>query len=375
MIAFDPKSRFQARKTIKRFVMEALKTIIGSVFGEDANAMGKFQESVLSNKELSSLLASRGKRVSLKPTSSKTGSEETMRKVRSAVAPKSDEVRCQALVWMLEKDVEGNWIPQRCSRGCESESVFCKGHGGVDGKKCADCSAYHGEDTIHEFKHEHLGTIHTRSYVIDKFWTDLVRYTERSLKMKSGEMIPSKKTSIEKPVSEPKARRLVDNPFMNWLAVHRGEIKAALLSEKPELSKGRELTTAVTRTAGELWKGMSKEEKDSWKGKKVSVDRLETNEMPPAMEDEEDETEVQVASVEEADVEAVAPLAADEVVAPLAAVEEDDDSIKLVLNAEHSVWVDEDTCLYYESNDAEKAPLGQMNGGKPIAFKKAAAKK
>ena len=349
--------------------MEALKTIIGGVFGEDEIAMGKFQESVLSNKELSSLLASSGKRVILKPTSSKTGSEETIRKVRSAAAPKSDEVRCQALVWMLEKDVEGNWIPQRCSRGCESESVFCKGHGGVDGKKCADCSAYHGEDTIHEFKHEHLGTIHTRSYVIDKFWTDLVRYTERALKMKSGEMIPSKKTSIEKPISAPKekARRLVDNPFMNWLAVHRGEIKAALLSEKPELSKGRELTTAVTRTAGELWNGMSKEEKDDWKGKKVSVDHLETNVMPPAMEDE---SEVQVASVEEADVEAAV-----EAVAPLAAVEEDDDSIKLVLNAEHSVWVDEDTCLYYESNDAEKAPLGQMNGGKPIAFKKAASKK
>jgi len=348
-MAFDPKSRFQVRKTIKRFVMEALKTIIGGVFGEDEIAMGKFQESVLSNKELSSLLASRGKRVSLKPTSSKTGSEETMRKVRSAAAPKSDEVRCQALVWMLEKDAEGNWIPQRCSRGCESESVFCKGHGGVDGKKCADCSAYHGEDTIHEFKHEHLGTIHTRSYVIDKFWTDLVRYTERTLKMKSGEMIPSKKTSIEKPISEPKARRLVDNPFMNWLAVHRGEIKAALLSEKPELSKGRELTTAVTRTAGELWSGMSKEEKDEWKGKKVSVDCEEKHDMPPAIEEEgadedavEDAIEVQVASVEEG--------GGDEDV--------DDDSIKLVLNAEHSVWVDEDTCLYYESNDAEKAPLG-----------------
>jgi len=366
-MAFGAKSLFQAKKTIKRFVMDALKTIIGSVFGEDANAMGKFQESVLSNKELSSLLASRGKRVSLKPTSSKTGSEETMRKVRSAVAPKSDEVRCQALVWMLEKDVEGNWIPQRCSRGCESESVFCKGHGGVDGKKCADCSAYHGEDTIHEFKHEHLGTIHSKSYVIDKFWNDLVKYTERTLKMKSGETVPSKKSSsIEKPISSLKARRLVDNPFMNWLAVHRVEIKAALLSDKPELSKGRELTTAVTRTAGELWNAMSKEEKDSWKGKKASVVCEENHEMPPVMDEDgadEDAVEVQVGSVGSV-----------EVVEEVEEVGDDEDTIKLVFNAEHSVWVDEDTCLYYDSNDAEKAPLGQMNCGKPIAFKKAAKK-
>jgi hypothetical protein len=365
-MAFGAKSQFQAKKTIKRFVMDALKTIIGSVFGEDANAMGKFQESVLSNKELSSLLASRGKRVSLKPTSSKTGSEETMRKVRSAVAPKSDEVRCQALVWMLEKDVEGNWIPQRCSRGCESESVFCKGHGGVDGKKCADCSAYHGEDTIHEFKHEHLGTIHAKSYVIDKFWNDLVKYTERTLKMKSGETVPSKKLSIEKPISSLKVRRLVDNPFMNWLAVHRVEIKAALLSENPELSKGRELTTAVSRTAGELWNAMSKEEKDSWKGKKVSVDCEENHEMPPVMDEDgadEDAVEVQVGSVGVVGV-----------VEEVEEVGDDEDTIKLVFNAEHSVWVDEDTCLYYDSNDAEKAPLGQMNCGKPIAFKKVAKK-
>ena len=62
---------------------------------------------------------------------------------------------------------------QRCTRGCEDGSDFCKSHGAVDGKKCADCSAYHGEDVVHGFKHEHLGTIHEKSYVIDKFWNDL----------------------------------------------------------------------------------------------------------------------------------------------------------------------------------------------------------
>jgi hypothetical protein len=53
---------------------------------------------------------------------------------------------------------------------------------------------------------------------------------------------------------------------------------------------------------------------------------------------------------------------------------EDDESISLVLNDEHNVWIDEDTGLYYESNDAESAPLGQMSGGKPVAFKKVSKK-
>jgi hypothetical protein len=153
---------------------------------------------------------------------------------------------------------------------------------------------------------------------------------------------------------------------MNWLAVHRVEIKAALLSENPELSKGRELTTAVSRTAGELWNAMSKEEKDSWKGKKVSVDCEENHEMPPVMDEDgadEDAVEVQVGSVGVVGV-----------VEEVEEVGDDEDTIKLVFNAEHSVWVDEDTCLYYDSNDAEKAPLGQMNCGKPIAFKKVAKK-
>ena len=352
MIAFRLIGCFQGSELNQRTIMNALEQIIGGVFGSEK--MDEFKRSLAESQELSSLLASGLKSGSVRVAKVKAGSEETTRKPRAATKPKDDGVRCQALVWMLEKNAEGEWTPQRCTRGCEEGSDFCKGHGAVDGKKCADCSAYHGEDTIHGFKHEHLGTIHERSYVIEKFWNELLRYTERQLKVKSGELIPSKKSEkvladeTEKPL---KVRRVSDNPYMKWLSSVRGEIKACLLAENPDMGKGREITTAVTKKAGEIWKALSKEERDSWKGQQEIVSEV-IAEMPPAI----DEVESPV-SVSETTEEV-----------------EDDEAISLVFNEDHGVWVDEDTGLYYEANDAESAPLGQMNGGKPMAFKKVSKK-
>ncbi len=344
---------FQSSELNQRSIMNALEQIIGDVFGSEK--MDEFKKSLAESQELSSLLASGLKSGTIRGAKVKAGSEETTRKPRSATKPKDDGVRCQALVWMLEKNAEGEWIPQRCTRGCEEGSDFCKGHGAVDGKKCADCSAYHGEDTIHSFKHEHLGTIHESTYVITKFWNDLVRYTERQLKVKSGELIPSKKSEkvltdeMEKPL---KVRRVSDNPYMKWLSSVRGEIKAGLLAENPDMGKGREITTAVTKKAGEMWKALSKEERDSWKGQSEIVSEV-IAEMPPAI-DESAESPVSTVSPTE--------------------VVEDDESISLAFNEQHGVWVDDDTGLYYETNDAESAPLGQMNGGRPVAFKKVSKK-
>jgi hypothetical protein len=348
--------------------MDALSSIVAGVFG--AEKLEEFKASLTENQELASLLVS-GKKVVGR---SIAGNEETItRKPRGAVKPKADDVRCQALVWMLEKNAAGEWIPQRCTRGCEGESDYCKSHGAVDGKKCGDCSAYHGEDVVHGFKHEHLGTIHERSYVIDKFWNELVRYTERQQKLKSGELVPSSSKKAEKKVSASlseektvKARRVTSNPYMKWLASVRGEIKTLLLEENPDMGKGREITTAVTKKAGEIWKLMSKEEKDQWKGEVVLAEA--SAEMPPVIDDADDADDA-------AEAETDSPVSAGPAEQQQqTASEEDDDTIKLVFNETHSVWVDEDTGLYYETDDAETPPLGQMNGGKPVAFKKVSKK-
>ena len=148
--------------------------IVEDVFDHSAKDMRRLMEQLMANKELASLFTS-GKTVSIgeKPHNSNSN---TTRKPRTAHQPKADDVRCQGLAWNLEKDPEtGELKPKRCTRGCEPDSKFCKQHGLPDGKKCAGCSAYYGEDTIHDFKYEHMGTIHDPSYIFDKYHADVLK--------------------------------------------------------------------------------------------------------------------------------------------------------------------------------------------------------
>jgi hypothetical protein len=318
--------------------MELLLNIAGGVFGADVSKRCELERAIGENEDLSSLLAS-SDLVSL-------GREKSKR-----VVCKTDVARCGALVWMLERDVSGVWVPKRCTRGCVEGDGYCKNHGARVSKRCDDCSSFQGCEVVHEFKHEHLGTTSGRSFVIDKFWDVLVKRSEGvccgkdSSSSSDGDCVPSEKKSkksVVVPSSEKKPVRVVDNPFMSWLSSHRGEIKAGLLSEG--VVSGRELTTLVSKRGGEMWRNLSKEEQQEWKGKKVLIS-----------------SEV---------VDAVIP--SDDTVSSVVV---DDDEVRLIFNKDHSVWVDDDTGLYYGSDDVESAPLGQLCGGKLVAFKKGVSKK
>jgi len=315
--------------------MESLLNLAGNIFGVSGAKLEELASAVRANGDLCSLLAS--------VEDSSTGREKSKR----LISKKVSGVRCDALVWMLEKNEKGEWVPKRCTRGCESGSSFCKKHGERVSKRCDDCSSFQGCEVVHEFKHEHLGTIGGRSFVIDKFWDVLLKKSCGCVKDSSLSVVESvdkkpKKASVP---SEKKVTRVVDNPFMNWLSAHRGEIKSVLLSEG--IVSGRELTTLVSKRGGDMWRALTKEEQDEWKGKKLLVS-----------------SPCEIVS----DVSAVCTDTVSSVVV-------DDSEVRLVFNTEHSVWVDDDTGLYYGKDDVESAPLGQICGGKLVAFKKASSKK
>jgi hypothetical protein len=318
--------------------MESLLNLAGEVFGVSGDKLGVLASAICENVELSSLLAS---------SDGVTGREKPKRV--------SDVSRCEALVWMLERDDSGVWVPKRCTRGCVEGDAFCKNHGARVSKRCDDCSSFQGCEVVHEFKHEHLGTIFGRSFVIDKFWEVLVKKSKAACCVKDGsssssssdvvcgELFEKRSSSSSKKLVVPseKLRRVVDNPFMNWLSFHRGEIKAGLLSEG--VVSGRELTTLVSKRGGEMWRVLSNEQQQEWKGKKV-LSVVNCDDVVPS-----DDT--------------------------VSSVVVDADEVCLVFNKEHSVWVDDDTGLYYGVNDVESAPLGQFSGGKLVAFKKSVSKK
>ena len=311
--------------------MESLLEVVDGVFGLSSEKRGDLERAIAGDENLSSLLAS-GELVS-------SGREKS----KSEVSKKVGFVRCEALVWMLEKNESGDWVPKQCTRGCV-EGSFCKNHGARVSKRCDDCSSFQGCDVVHTFKHEHFGTIRGRSFVIDKFWDVLVKKSETCVVKGSsdGECAPVEKKPVRVASLEKKVARVVDNPFMNWLSSHRAEIKSSLLSEG--IVSGRELTTLVSKRGGEMWRSLSKEDQQEWKGNKSLLLSAPRDEVLPS-----DDT--------------------------VSSVVVDEDEVRLIFNVEHSVWVDEETGLYYGSDDVESAPLGQLSGGKLVAFKKTSSTK
>ena len=320
--------------------MESLLSVAAGVFNLSSDKRDELACAIGENVDLVSLLAS-DELVSCGREKSKV------------VVPRNVlKGRCDALVWMLERDASGVWVPKQCTRGCV-EGGFCKNHGARVSKRCDDCSSFQGCDVVHEFKHEHLGTTcGGRSFVIDKFWDVLVKRSEAGCEKDSsssseGDCVPAEKkqkklVSVSVSVSEKKVTRVVDNPFMNWLSAHRAEIKSALLSEG--IVSGRELTTLVSKRGGEMWRALSKDAQQEWKGKKLVISSEVVSDVFPS-----DDT--------------------------VSSVVVDDDEVRLIFNKDHSVWVDDDTGLYYGSDDVESAPLGQLSGGKLVAFKKGGSKK
>jgi hypothetical protein len=318
--------------------MDSLLNVVDGVFGLSVEKRGELVCAIGENVELRSLLAS-GELVSRGREKSKV---ECLRTV--------SRVRCDALVWMLEKNAIGEWVPKRCTRGCESGSSFCKKHGERVSKHCVECSDYQGRDVVHEFYHEHNGSVSAGpSFLIGKFWDVLVKRSEAGCEKDSAsssdrDCVPAEKKSKKSVVPAEKPTRSVDNAFMNWLSVHRAEIKSNLLSEG--IVSGRELTTLVSKRGGEMWRALSKEEQQNWKGKKLLTSSTSEVVSDVVLSDD-----------------------------TVSSVVVDEDEVRLIYNKEHSVWVDDETGLYYGSEDVESAPLGQLCGGKLVAFKKGASKK
>jgi hypothetical protein len=329
--------------------MNTLTQIIENTFNPSAKDMRLLTEAIQANKELAGLFNSTQTKVIVEKSST-----AAPRKPRAPIQKKDDAVRCHAVVWNLEmNEATGELVPKRCTRGCEGYYKFCKQHNLVDGKKCAGCSAYFGEDIIHQFKHEHMGTIHEPSYIFDKYHADVLKIYQKSIagsvpksdepatdvpvqeKKKVGR--PSKKT---KTVADDKPKREA-NDFIKFLNSKRVEIKAQILLEQPDL-KGRFLTGAISKRAGELWK--------TEKGSMTVVD---------------EESKV-LSSQEEPTEEAPAPAVVEE-----EAQDEDEEEIKLKYNDTLKVWIDEETDLYYMEKDSASATGSVVNGVlKPFKVRK-----
>lgn len=134
--------------------------------------------------------------------------------------PAEPELRCNALIPVLEKNQFGEIALSQCKRSSENGG-FCKQH--------AD--------------HQSYGT--TEQPNLDMF-SKQHDHLMKAFNKKNG-IVETKKA--KKPQSAVK-RAL--NPYMMFLQVNRDRVRDELLAENPQL-KGKELAMAITRHVGRLW--------------------------------------------------------------------------------------------------------------------------
>jgi hypothetical protein len=142
-------------------------------------------------------------------------------KRRGPNKPAQQETRCNALIPVLELNIDGELVPSQCKRSSES-CGFCKQHA----------------------EHQTYGTIENPNTQMLKKQHHLM---EKAYNKKNG--IVETKKKAKKPKSDVK-RKL--NPYMMFLQVNREKVKEELMTENPQL-KGKELAMAITRHVGRLW--------------------------------------------------------------------------------------------------------------------------
>jgi hypothetical protein len=298
------------------------------------------------------------------------------------------------LVFAYEMNSQGEFVPSRCKRCVEDNTKFCKQHGAADGKPWK-CKERGDIETTHEFKWQHLGTVHEPSpiFELEKAKIELLKNFKakqllaqnsngeespfdeenspqivkktKTSKAASGE-IKSKKTPEEKP------KKRVANGYIFFKSLKHQEIKEQLIAENPDM-KGKELANKITTVASEQWKELSEAQQAQYKQQaKVSI---AASTEPISTEDEVDIVDTPVAALsscspKSAEEEQDDGMDSSQVEIPNLVVDEDDEEDCLVFNEKHNVWVDTDNNLCYESKDTEPGPIGQVQRGQFLRFPK-----
>jgi hypothetical protein len=264
---------------------------------------------------------------------------------RGPIKPAPEETRCEALVYSVEMNADGEWVPARCKRSMVKDCKFCKQHGAVDGKKNEGDSAFYGKDIIHEFKWQHLGTVHQPSYIFTKFHDDLVKVQLTKEKSSQESIEVGEKPSKTKKVAKAdKPKRIVANGYIFYKSSVYEEVKQSIQAQNPEM-KGKKLMTTITKIASEQWNELSAEERAAYTEKAKAAKGIAS-----ANNTSDTEVEQDTASVSN-DSDNV-----------------DDDSASLVYNEKYQVWVDTSNNLCYSQNDNTSEPSGQLQRGNYIKF-------
>jgi len=369
-----------------------LIAMIEDIMNPSAKTMRTFQEK-LNQSELVLLFNSIHKSSTSKSGVKNLEPKNLTKAPRNPTKAAEEEVRCEALVFAYEMNAEENLLPSRCKRCVEENTKFCKQHGAADGKPWK-CKERGDIETTHEFKWQHLGTVHEPSpiFELEKVKIELLKNfkakqllaadksssEDEDADEEKSKIIKEKKTKTakasKKAVKEPKSKKAAEekpkkrvaNGYIFYKSLNHQKIKEQLIAENQEM-KGKELANKITSVASEQWKQLSEAEQAQYK--------QQAKDSIAASVEETSSSQEQVDNVD-------TPVAALDSISPKSEQEDDDqlnessqveipdidDEDTLVFNAKHNVWVDTDNNLCYESKDTHPGPIGQVQRGKFLPF-------
>lgn len=292
---------------------------------------------------------------------------------------KPGQVRCTAYKFQVTLNEEtGEFEPVQCDHACVSGANHCGQHErhstrnkDATWKILGDLETGPG-DTFTDSNHPNYNEVRSNYYksrgmVPPANTSKQPTKTQPSASVSKSE--PKQKAAVaavtktEKKAKQPKERKPTVNPFLNFLSKNRGTIRAECLAANESIS-GRDLQTAITTRAGEIWRSLGDEEKAVYKTSVVAVavavaksgvELIEEEcdseaSTPVALPDPEPQADDEVAEEEEEDAE------------------EEEEENSFVFHEKLKVYYDPMTSCY--SAERNSPVIGTIKSGKLVPFKR-----
>ncbi len=275
---------------------------------------------------------------------------------------KIGQIRCTAFKFQVVLNEEtGEFKPVQCDHACVVGATHCGQHerystrnGDATWKILGDLETGPGE-TFTDPKHPNYNEVRSNYYKS----RGIVNPTSKTT---SVGKVTKTKAAVVVATAKPKQlkeRKPTVNSFINFLSKNRSSIRAECLTANESIS-GRDLQTAITVRAGEIWRSFGEEEKAEYKTVVVATIGVNLIE-------------------EECDSQASTPKVATTSVLPDPVVEDDEDEEdeeeeeeeeenSFVFHEKLKVYYDSMTSCY--SVEKNTPVIGTIKSGKLVPFKR-----
>jgi hypothetical protein len=327
-----------------------------------------------------------------------SGNKQLLRIFTTAQPPatknlKPGQVRCTAYKFQVTLNEEtGEFEPVQCDHACVSGANHCGQHErhstrnkDATWKILGDLETGPG-DTFTDTNHPNYNEVRSNYYKSRGMVppTNTSKQSTQPSKTKSSASVsksePKKQkaavaaatktaTKTEKKAKQPKERKPTVNPFLNFLSKNRGTIRTECLAADESIS-GRDLQTAITVRAGEMWRSLGDDEKAVYK----TVVAIAVAKSGVELIEEECDSEASTpkaatpVALPDPEPQADAEDAEEEVAEDAEDAEEEEEENSFVFHEKLKVFYDPMTSCY--SAEKNTPVIGTIKSGKLVPFKR-----